>query len=140
MALTQQQRNENAEKKRLKFDEKALRHRVRPGIHQAMERICKRAGDMQINEVLQMAILKMDAMSSEDLAKFLRSHHEILLSDNVVQAFYDASVRAITSCPDRDPDDVIDSSAERHGESHPEIQAIRSAYVAPYSDRRMAAP
>lgn len=127
MALTPKQRNENAEKKRLKFDEKALRHRVRPGIHQAMERISERAKGMPINEVLQTAILKMDAMSDEDLLKFLKMHHEILLSDNVVQAFYDASVRAIISCPDRDPDDVIDSSAERHGESHSGIQAIRSA-------------
>ncbi|WP_411959392.1 hypothetical protein ACK56M_09870 [Pseudomonas sp. s4] len=108
MALTQQQRNENAERKRIKFDEKALRHRVRPGIHQAMERICKRADDMPINEVLQMAILKMDAMSDDELAKFLIVRHEILLSENVVQAFNDASVRKIISDPDQDADDEID--------------------------------
>ncbi len=111
MALTQQQRNDNAERKRLKFDEKALRHRVRPGIHQAMERICKRADDMPINEVLQRAILKMDAMSDEDLAKFLMVRHEILLSEDVVQAFYDASVRSVVSDPDQDPDDQIDRPA-----------------------------
>lgn len=108
MALTQQQRNESAEKKRIKFDEKALRHRVRPGIHQAMERICERSKGMQINEVLQMAILKMDAMSDDELAKFLIVRHEILLSENVVQAFNDASVRKIISDPDQDADDEID--------------------------------
>lgn len=111
MALTQQQRNDNAERKRLKFDEKALRHRVRPGIHQAMERICKRADEMPINEVLQMAILKMDGMSDEDLAKFLMMRHEILLSEDVVQAFYDASVRCIVSDPDQDADDQIQRPA-----------------------------
>ncbi len=111
MALTQQQRNENAEKKRIKFDEKALRHRVRPGIHQAMERICKRADDMPINEVLQMAILKMDAMSDDELSKFLRMRHEILLSEDVVQAFYDLSVRSILSNPDRDEEDEIERPA-----------------------------
>lgn len=111
MALTQQQRDENAEKKRIKFDEKALRHRVRPGIHQAMDRICERSKGMQINEVLQMAILKMDAMSDDDLAKFLMVRHEILLSEDVVQAFYDASVRRIVSDPDQDADDQIDRPA-----------------------------
>ncbi|WDM87501.1 hypothetical protein LG197_23250 [Pseudomonas asiatica] len=108
MALTQQQRNENAERKRIKFDEKALRHRVRPGIHQAMDRICERSKGMQINEVLQMAILKMDAMTDDDLTKFLMVRHEILLSENVVQAFNDASVRKIISDPDQDADDEID--------------------------------
>lgn len=111
MALTQQQRNENAEKKRIKFDEKALRHRVRPGIHQAMDRICERAKGMPINEVLQTAILKMDAMSDDDLLKFLKMRHEILLSDDVVQAFYDASVRSIVSDPDQDADDQIQRPA-----------------------------
>lgn len=111
MALTQQQRNENAERKRIKFDEKALRHRVRPGIHQAMERICERSKGMQINEVLQTAILKMDAMSDDELLKFLKMRHEILLSDDVVQAFYDASVRSIVSDPDQDADDQIQRPA-----------------------------
>ncbi|MEC4022137.1 hypothetical protein VSO52_04970 [Pseudomonas fulva] len=111
MALTQQQRNDNAEKKRLKFDEKALRHRVRPGIHQAMERICQRADGMPINEVLQMAILKMDAMPDDELAKFLMMRHEILLSEDVVQAFYDASVRSIVSDPDQDACDEIERPA-----------------------------
>lgn len=111
MALTQQQRNENAERKRIKFDEKALRHRVRPGIHQAMERICERSKGMQINEVLQMAILKMDAMADDELKKFLMMRHEILLSEDVVQAFYDASVRSIVSDPDQDACDEIERPA-----------------------------
>lgn len=111
MAMTQKERDENAEKKRIKFEEKALRHRVRPGIHQAMERICRRAKDMPINEVLQTAILKMDAMSDEELNKFLKMRHGILLSEDVVQAFYDASVRSIVSDPDQDADDQIDRPA-----------------------------
>ncbi|MBC3496821.1 hypothetical protein HU764_008400 [Pseudomonas sp. SWRI100] len=111
MALTQQQRNDNAERKRIKFDEKALRHRVRPGIHQAMGRICERSKGMQINEVLQMAILKMDAMPDDELNKFLMVRHEILLSEDVVQAFYDLSVRSILSNPDRDEEDEIERPA-----------------------------
>ncbi|MCE0955124.1 hypothetical protein QVM32_08150 [Pseudomonas asiatica] len=111
MALTQQQRNDNTERKRIKFDEKALRHRVRPGIHQAMDRICERSKGMQINEVLQMAILKMDAMPDDELNKFLMVRHEILLSEDVVQAFYDASVRSIVSDPDQDACDEIERPA-----------------------------
>ncbi|MFT0517307.1 hypothetical protein [Pseudomonas faucium] len=73
-----------------------------------MERICERSKGMQINEVLQMAILKMDAMSDDELNKFLMVRHKILLSENVVRAFNDASVRKIISDPDQDADDEID--------------------------------
>lgn len=66
---------------------------------------------MQINEVLQMAILKMDAMTDDELLEFLKMRHEILLSENVVQAFNDASVRKIISDPDQEADDEIERPA-----------------------------
>lgn len=72
MAKTTQERSEKAAKKRAQYDERELRHKVRPGIHQAMDRIRTRSGTEEISEVLQLAILKMDAMTDAELVEFLK--------------------------------------------------------------------
>lgn len=71
MAKTTKERSEKAAAKREKVGEKELRHKVRPGIHQAMDRIRTRSGTEEISEVLQLAILKMDAMTDAELIEFL---------------------------------------------------------------------
>lgn len=72
MAKTTKERSEKAAAKREKVGEKELRHKVRPGIHQAMDRIRTRSGTEEISEVMQLAILKMDAMTDAELIKFLK--------------------------------------------------------------------
>lgn len=71
MAKSTQERSEKAAAKREKVGEKELRHKVRPGIHQAMDRIRERSGTEEISEVMQLAILKMDAMTDAELIEFL---------------------------------------------------------------------
>ena len=71
MAKSTKERSATAAKKREQYDERELRHKVRPGIHQAMDRIRERSGTEEISEVLQLAILKMDAMTDAELIEFL---------------------------------------------------------------------
>lgn len=94
MAKTTQERSEKAATKRIKVGEKELRHKVRPGIHQMMDRIKERSGVTQISEVLQTAIIKMDAMTDADLVEFLtHARHEIKISKTLREDFDNKSRR-----------------------------------------------
>ena len=100
MAKTAQERSAKAAAKRIAVAEKELRHRVRPGIEQAMERIRLRGKVPIISEVLQIAIMKMDLMADDDLIGFLRyPRHEIVISENVAREFYRQSLIEIRKNP-----------------------------------------
>lgn len=108
MALTQEQRNDNLKEKRAKFAEKELRHRVRPGIEQAIQRIRDRASKIAVSELLQISVMKMDLMSDKELTGFLSyPRHEILVSEAVARKIYDHGVRSILNNPDPDPSDEV---------------------------------
>jgi hypothetical protein len=93
MAKTVQERSAKAAQKRLAVAEKELRHKVRPGIEQAMERIRLRGQVPIISEVLQIAIMKMDLMADDELIDFLRyPRHEIVISENVARQFHNQSL------------------------------------------------
>lgn len=88
-----QERSAKAAQKRLAVAEKELRHKVRPGIEKAMERIRLRGQMPIISEVLQIAIMKMDLMSDHELIEFLRyPRHEIVISKNVARMIRNASL------------------------------------------------
>jgi hypothetical protein len=94
MAKTVQERSAKAAQKRLAVAEKELRHKVRPGIEQAMERIRLRGKVPIISEVLQIAIMKMDLMPDDELIAFLRyPRHEIVISENVARKLEQAYQR-----------------------------------------------
>ena len=94
MAKTVQERSAKAAQKRLAVAEKELRHKVRPGIEQAMERICARGKTPIISEVLQIAIMKMDLMPDDELITFLSyPRHEIVISENVARKLQQFRVR-----------------------------------------------
>lgn len=96
MAKSVQERSAKAAQKRLSVAEKELRHKVRPGIEQAMERICARGNTPIISEVLQIAIMKMDLMGDDELIEFLRyPRHEIVISDNIARMFTRESLLVI---------------------------------------------
>jgi len=89
MAKTVQERSAKAAQKRLAVAEKELRHKVRPGIEQAMERICARGKTPIISEVLQIAIMKMDLMADDELVAFLSyPRHEIVVGEKVARQLY----------------------------------------------------
>ena len=104
MAKSVQERSARAAQKRLAVAEKELRHKVRPGIEQAIERICVRGKTPIISEVLQIAIMKMDLMADDELAAFLSyPRHEIVISENVAREFHNQSLSELK----RDPGDEI---------------------------------
>ncbi|EIK68423.1 hypothetical protein PseBG33_1333 [Pseudomonas synxantha BG33R] len=104
MAKTVQERSAKAAQKRLAVAEKELRHKVRPGIEQAIERICARGKTPIISEVLQIAIMKMDLMDDDKLAEFLSyPRHDIVISENVAREFHNQSLNEAR----RDPGDEI---------------------------------
>ncbi|WP_095184970.1 hypothetical protein [Pseudomonas sp. Irchel 3H9] len=104
MAKSVQERSAKAAQKRLAVAEKELRHKVRPGIEQAMERICARGKTPIISEVLQIAIMKMDLMPDDELISFLRyPRHEIVIDENVAREFHNQSLGELR----RDPGDEV---------------------------------
>lgn len=112
MAMTSEERSQRLAIKRAKFAEKELRHRVRPGIEQAIKRISERAAKMETSEMLQIAVMKMDLMTDDELAAFLTyPRHTILVSPDVARDIYDHGVRSIMNNPDQDEDDEIERPA-----------------------------
>ena len=112
MAMTPEERNEKLAIKRAKFAEKELRHRVRPGIEEKITRIKERAGKIETSELLQIAIMKMDLMSDDELTAFLTyPRHTILVSPDVARVIYDHGVGSIMNNPDQDEDDEIERPA-----------------------------
>lgn len=100
MAKNVQERSAKAAQKRLAVAEKELRHKVRPGIEQAMERIRLRGQVPIISEVLQIAIMKMDLMTDAELVSFLSyPRHEIVICENVARAFHSESLRELRNDP-----------------------------------------
>ncbi|WP_419146543.1 hypothetical protein [Pseudomonas syringae] len=71
MAMDQEERSAKTALKRKLVAEKELRHRVRPGIEQALNRVRQRGKMPIVSEVLQIAIMKMDLMDDEELDAFL---------------------------------------------------------------------
>ena len=102
MVKSVQERSAKAAAKRLLVAEKELRHKVRPGIEQAMGRIRARSKVTTISEVLQIAVMKMDLMADDELKAFLSyPRHKILISENVAREFHNQSLAELR----RDPGD-----------------------------------
>lgn len=109
MAKSVQERSAKAAQKRLAVAEKELRHKVRPGIQQAMDRICARGKTPIISEVLQIAIMKMDLMGDNELIEFLRyPRHDIVISENVARLFHSQSMYEIQR---NSGDEIIEPSS-----------------------------
>lgn len=116
MAKSTQERSAKAAKKREQYDERELRHKVRPGIHQAMDRIRERSGTDEISEVMQLAILKMVAMTDAELIEFLTPpRHEIKISKSLRARFDNESRREAGHHSDDSEYEVIEPSRLPHG-------------------------
>jgi hypothetical protein len=116
MAKNTQQRSAKAAEKREKVGERELRHKVRPGIHQAMDRIRTRSGTEEISEVLQLAIMKMDAMTDADLVEFLKPpRHNFEVTETWRDRFDNESRRESGHHSDDGEYQVIEPTRLPHG-------------------------
>lgn len=122
MAKSVQERSAKAAQKRLAVAEKELRHKVRPGIEQAMERIRLRGKVPIISEVLQIVIMKLDLMTDDELIEFLRyPRHEIVITENVAREFHNQSLSEIR----KDPGDEIIAPESKIGGNARELNPQR---------------
>lgn len=116
MAKTTKERSAKAAKKREQLDDKELRHRVRIGIHQMMDRIRERSGIAEISEVLQNSIRKMDAMTDAELIDHLTMpRHEITISKSLRERFDNESRREAGHHSDDGEYQVIEPTRLPHG-------------------------
>lgn len=116
MAKSTKERSAKAAKKREDLDDKELRHRVRLGTHQKMDRIRERSGIKEISDVMQRAIRKMDAMTDADLIEFLSEpRHEITISETLRARFDNESRREAGHHSDDGEYQVIEPTRLPHG-------------------------
>lgn len=102
MPQPQQARSAKAAEKRKEWDEKELRHRVRPGIHAKLAQLMAWHGITEQADAVQRLILNAHALGPEGSADALAlPRHEIHLSENVARRFIKESERELR----RDPGD-----------------------------------
>ncbi|MGF6695180.1 hypothetical protein M2318_005281 [Metapseudomonas resinovorans] len=96
MAMTQQDRSAKSAAKRKEFDEKELRHRVRPGIHQKLADLMDWHGITEQSEAIQLLIINAHAQGPEGSATALAlPRHEITISKNVARQLQAHGIRQV---------------------------------------------
>ncbi|SHM78662.1 hypothetical protein [Phytopseudomonas punonensis] len=104
MPQPQQARSAKTAAKRKEWDEKELRHRVRPGINAKLAELMAWHGITEQAEAVQLLILNAHALGPEASATALAlPHHEIQLSESVARDFRNQSLAEAR----RDPGDEI---------------------------------
>jgi hypothetical protein len=104
MAKNGQERSAKAAEKRMQYDEKELRHRVRLGTRQKLDELMTWNGVEEINEAVQNLILNAHALGPTLSFQAIESpRHKVQISENVARMFREESLREIS----KDPGDEI---------------------------------
>ncbi len=108
MPQPQQVRSAKAAQKRKEWDEKELRHRVRPGTHAKLAELMAWHGITEQADAVQRLILKAHALGPEGSAAALAlPRHEIQLSEKVARTFHQQSLAQIQRQPIEEGDQII---------------------------------
>jgi hypothetical protein len=100
MAKSGQERSAKAAEKRIEYDEKELRHRVRLGTRKKLEELMAWNGITEINEAVQNLILNAHALGPTLSYQAMESpRHKVQISENVARMFRGASVAALRREP-----------------------------------------
>ncbi|WP_443190951.1 hypothetical protein [Pseudomonas indica] len=87
MAKSQQQRDNELVERRKELDDRELRHRVRPGIHEKLQDLMAWHGITEKSEAIQLMIMNAHAAGPAGSASHLSiPRHEITISPNVARA------------------------------------------------------
>lgn len=101
MAKTGQERSAKAAEKRIEYDEKELRHRVRLGTRQKLEELMAWNRIEEINEAVQNLILNAHALGPTLSFQAMASpRHKVQISENVARMFQRESLLMIRQYPD----------------------------------------
>lgn len=104
MAKTGKERSAKTAEKRIEFDEKELRHRLRLGTRQKLEELVAWNGIEEISEAVQNLILNAHALGPTLSYQAIESpRHKVTISENVARMFRDESLAELK----REPGDEI---------------------------------
>lgn len=102
MAKTGQERSAKAAEKRIEYDEKELRHRLRLGTRQKLEELMAWNDVEEISEAVQNLILNAHALGPSLSYQSIQSpRHKVQISENVARMFRNESLAELK----RDPGD-----------------------------------
>lgn len=103
MAKSGQERSAKAAEKRIQYDEKELRHRVRLGTRQKLDELMAWNGITEFNEAVQNLILNAHALGPTLSFQAIESprHKVVQISENVARMFRNESLAELK----RDPGD-----------------------------------
>jgi len=104
MAKTGQQRSAKAAEKRIEYDEKELRHRLRLGTRRKLQELMVWNDIQEMSEAVQNLILNGHALGPTLSYQAIQSpRHQVLISENVARMFRNGSLSELK----RDPGDEI---------------------------------
>ncbi|MDS9879320.1 hypothetical protein RMI40_31275 [Pseudomonas protegens] len=102
MAKTGKERSAKTAAKRIEYDEKELRHRLRLGTRQKLEELMAWNDIEEISEAIQNLILNAHALGPTLSYQAIESpRHKVQISENVARMFRNASLAELK----RDPGD-----------------------------------
>jgi len=106
MAKSGQERSAKAAEKRIQYDEKELRHRVRLGTRQKLGELMAWNGIEEINEAVQNLILNAHALGPALSFQAIESpRHKVQIRENVARMFRDESLAELKRNPG---DEIVD--------------------------------
>lgn len=108
MAKSGKERSAKTAEKRIEFDEKELRHRLRLGTRQKLEELMAWNDIEEISEAIQNLILNAHALGPTLSYQAIESpRHKITISENVARMFREESLAELR----RDPGEEITTPA-----------------------------
>ena len=100
MAKSEQEHSAKAAEKRIQYDEKELRHRLRPGTRQKLDDLMAWNGIKEINEAVQNLILNAHTLGPTLSYQAIQSpRHKVQISENVARMFRNESLRELRKDP-----------------------------------------
>ncbi|ALI04424.1 hypothetical protein C1Y08_20800 [Pseudomonas sp. FW306-02-F02-AA] len=100
MAMDGKARSAKAAQKRIEYDEKELRHRLRLGTRQKLDELMAWNSIDEISEAVQNLILNAHALGPTLSYQAIESpRHEIVFSENVSRTFLNESLRELRKDP-----------------------------------------
>jgi hypothetical protein len=96
MAKSGQERSAKAAEKRIEYDEKELRHRLRLGTRQKLEELMAWNDIEEISEAVQNLILNAHALGQTLSYQAIQSpRHKVHISENVARMFREESLKEL---------------------------------------------
>lgn len=115
MAKSTQERHAKAAKKREKYDEKELRHRVRLGTRNMLADLMLWTEDSEQASVMDGCIRYLHSLGRDGAIEALKTRHEITISNSLRDRFDNESRREAGNHSDDSEYEVIEPNRLPHG-------------------------